>query len=67
MVDLIDCDRCKRPAKVRALYYRDKAGVARLAGRLGKECFYILAGQIARQGYQPEHEDARVVRLRRRR
>lgn len=59
-----ECGRCKRPAKVRALYARETGGVAILIGKLGKACFYIVAGQVFRNGYQPEHEDARQVILR---
>ncbi|MEV0899259.1 hypothetical protein [Actinoplanes sp. NPDC049802] len=59
------CDRCHRPAKRRALYYRVQGGSAILAGRYGGSCFYKVADTLYRHSYQVEHEDARVIRLRR--
>jgi hypothetical protein len=64
VTELTPCDRCKRPAKVRALYFRAN-GLAVLAGRFGGACFYTMAGQIAESGLQPEHETAKPVWLRR--
>lgn len=64
---LPECDRCHRPAKRRALYYRLNDGRALLAGRYGKKCFYAVARIVVRGGNQPEHEDARIVHVRSRR
>lgn len=62
---LPECDRCKRPAKRRALYYRASRGApAILAGRYGKACFYRVAAALADTGHQVEHEDAAVIILR---
>ena len=62
---LQECGRCRRPAKLRALYGRNRqTGEALLIGKLGKKCFYVVAGQVFRNGYQPEHEDNSIVRLR---
>lgn len=61
---LQECGRCRRPAKLRALYARSDGGEAILAGRLGPACFYIVAGQVSRSGYRPEREDATPIILR---
>lgn len=60
----LPCDRCGRPARVRALYYRAN-GSAVLSGRYGGACFYVMAGLLAESGVQPEHENAKPVWLRR--
>ena len=60
-----ECGRCRRPAKLRVLYARNRStGEALQIGKLGQKCFYVVAGQVFRNGYQPEHEDNSVVRLR---
>jgi hypothetical protein len=65
MSELQECGRCRRPAKLRALYGRNRTtGNAFMVGKLGKKCFYVVAGEISRQGYQPENEDASLVVLR---
>lgn len=64
MNELPPCDRCNRPAKVRALYARAN-GVAVLAGRFGRACFYVVAAEVASSGAQPEHVTARPIWLRR--
>jgi hypothetical protein len=62
---LFPCDRCGRPSKRRALWYRDSQGVARMAGRYGKKhCFYIVARRLVKLGFQPEDFDARPIVLR---
>lgn len=58
------CEACWRPAALTALYGRAaSAESAILMGRYGQRCFYKLARMIAKHGFQPEREDARVVRL----
>jgi hypothetical protein len=65
--DLPPCDRCHRPAKRQALYYRTRNGAVLLAGRYGRKCFYFAAGVLAASGAQVEHEDARIIHVRTRR
>lgn len=61
--ELPECDRCKRPAKRRPLYFR-RNGVATKLGDYGRACFYVVAAGVVQQGAQPEHENARVIYLR---
>lgn len=62
---LPECDRCKRPAKLYTLYYRQAPGnPAVLAGRYGRKCFYDVAWALWGKGFQPERQNARRINLR---
>jgi hypothetical protein len=59
-----ECGRCRKHGELRTLFARGTNGVALHSGNLGPRCFYIVARQVANNGYQPEHHDSRPVVLR---
>ena len=60
-----ECDGCKRSSRVTAIYARMKPELpAVLLGRYGPRCFLVVARGVVKQGWVPEREDARPVRLR---
>lgn len=56
------CDKCGRPARVRALQFEphDQPGRAYSVGEYGPGCFYAAAEGVRQQGHRPF--DARTGR-----
>ena len=56
------CDKCGRPAVVRALHFepRDQPGRAYAVGDYGPGCFYAAAAKVRGEGHRPF--DARTGR-----
>lgn len=58
------CDGCKRSAGAPQRLYMRTNGRAVYLGRYGPKCFYVAARVCAANGWPPERENTKPVRLR---